>query len=77
MTEHLIALGLAVATGIMIGAAVAGAVLLEHSIYWTVFLRLPAALHADLRRAARGNLVSVHTEVLDRLLASFERERRP
>jgi hypothetical protein len=31
MTEHLIALGLAVATGVLIGAAVAGAVLLVNA----------------------------------------------
>jgi hypothetical protein len=60
------------AVGVLIGALISGMILLEHSVYWTVFLRLPRQLHADLRRAARSNFVSVHTETIDRLLASFE-----
>jgi hypothetical protein len=71
MTE-IISLGLAGGAGIVVGAGIAGMVLLEHSIYFVVCIRMPASLHTSLKRAARANHVALSTEVLDRLMTSVE-----
>jgi hypothetical protein len=71
MTE-IISLGLAGGAGIVVGAGIAGMVLLEHPLYWTICVRLPEQLYQSLKRAARANHVALSTEVLDRLMTSVE-----
>jgi hypothetical protein len=72
-----LALVLAGAAGVLLGMAIAGAILLEHQFFWVVIVRMPGDLHRSLRAAARGHGWAVSTEVLDRLRASFETEVQP
>lgn len=74
MTEYqyLVAFGLVAAGGILLGVALAGAVLLEHAVFWTVCIRLPARLHNGLKQAARRNGWALTTEIIDRLQRSLE-----
>jgi hypothetical protein len=71
-TTWLIPLAFGFAAGMLAGAAVAGAILLETPWYWSVFIRLPGSLYDELAQAALNHRCSVKTEILDRLMDSVE-----
>jgi hypothetical protein len=57
--------------GLMLGAIIAGLVLMERPRRWVVCLRLPEELHRRLREEATVAEWSLKAEIISRLQASF------
>ena len=57
--------------GLMLGAIIAGLVLMERPRRWVVCLRLPEELHRRLREEATDHMCSLKAEMISRLQASF------
>jgi Arc-like DNA binding domain len=58
--------------GIVIGAVLAGLVLMERQLrHWVVCIRLPGELHRRLRDEATDHMCSLKAEIINRLEASF------
>ena len=58
--------------GIVIGAVLAGLVLMERQLrHWVVCIRLPGELHRRLRDEATDHMCSLKAEIINRLQASF------
>jgi hypothetical protein len=58
--------------GIVIGAVVAGLVLMERQLrHWVVCIRLPGELHRRLRDEATDHMCSLKAEIINRLQASL------
>jgi hypothetical protein len=58
--------------GIVIGAVLAGLVLMERQLrHWVVCVRLPGGLHRKLREKATAAECSLKAEIINRLEASF------
>jgi MFS superfamily sulfate permease-like transporter len=62
--------------GIVIGAVLAGLVLMERQLrHWVVCVRLPGELHRRLRDEATDHMCSLKAEIINRLQASFGNDR--
>ena len=58
--------------GIVIGAVLAGLVLMERQLrHWVVCIRFPGELHRRLRDEATDHMCSLKAEIINRLQASF------
>ena len=57
--------------GLMVGATIAGLVLMERPRRWVVCIRLPEELHRRLREEATDHMCSLKAEIITRLQASF------
>jgi len=57
--------------GLMVGATIAGLVLMERPRRWVVCIRLPEELHRRLREEATDHMCSLKTEIISRLQASL------
>jgi hypothetical protein len=63
--------------GIVIGAVVAGLVLMERQLrHWVVCVRLPGELHRRLRDEATDHMCSLKAEIINRLQASLDQPSR-
>jgi uncharacterized membrane-anchored protein YhcB (DUF1043 family) len=58
--------------GLMLGAVIAGLVLMERPRRWVVCIRLPEELHRRLREEATVAGWSLKAEMISRLQASFQ-----
>jgi hypothetical protein len=65
-----------VAVGILIGAVVAGLVLMDHTFWMTYIVRLPRPLHRKLKLEARIDHTSVHALIVAKLQRAVEKEAR-
>jgi MFS superfamily sulfate permease-like transporter len=58
--------------GIVIGAVLAGLVLMERQLrHWVVCVRLPGELHRRLRDEATDHMCSLKAEIINRLQVSL------
>jgi hypothetical protein len=57
--------------GLMLGAIIAGLVLMERPRRWVVCIRLPEELHRRLREEATDHMCSLKAEIINRLQASL------
>ncbi len=62
--------------GIVIGAVLAGLVLMERQLrHWVVCIRLPGELHRRLREEATDHMCSLKAEIINRLEASLSQPK--
>jgi Arc-like DNA binding domain len=62
--------------GIVIGAVLAGLVLMERQLrHWVVCIRLPGELHRRLRDEAMDHMCSLKAEIISRLQATLNQPK--
>ena len=71
--EFMLAIGLV--AGIVVGTGITAAITLEHEFWFFHCVRVPLALHQQLRLMARRDHTTVRAIIISRLVASFEGQR--